>query len=106
MVVRRPRRAYEALALGDNKGLTALQGWLKTPGSGAAALHLGIADLLAADKDGAAFAFGQEMLGDWIAQEARDAAMCVQLIETAYASARADGRELAIGGPAAVVKAG
>jgi len=45
--------------------------------------------------------------GQWVGQEARDAAMCVQLIETAYASARADGKQLAIGGDrAAVVKAG
>lgn len=45
--------------------------------------------------------------GQWIGQEARDAAMCVQLIETAYASARADGKQLTIGGDrAAVVKAG
>jgi hypothetical protein len=45
--------------------------------------------------------------GRWISQEARDAAMCVQLIETAYASARADGKQLAIGAErASVVKAG
>jgi predicted dehydrogenase len=45
--------------------------------------------------------------GQWIGQEARDAAMCVQLIETAYASARADGKQLAIGAErTAVVKAG
>jgi predicted dehydrogenase len=34
--------------------------------------------------------------GEWVGQEARDAAMCVQLIETAYASARNEGRELAL----------
>jgi predicted dehydrogenase len=45
--------------------------------------------------------------GQWVGQEARDAAMCVQLIETAYASARADGKQLAIGAErASVVKAG
>jgi predicted dehydrogenase len=45
--------------------------------------------------------------GQWIGQEARDAAMCVQLIETAYASARADGKQLAIGAErTSVVKAG
>ncbi len=33
----------------------------------------------------------------YVGQEARDAAMCVQLIETAYASARADGRQLELG---------
>jgi hypothetical protein len=34
--------------------------------------------------------------------------MCVQLIETAYASARADGKQLTLGGAerSAVVKAG
>jgi hypothetical protein len=43
----------------------------------------------------------------WVGQEARDAALCVQLIETAYASARADSKQLAIGGErTAVVKAG
>ncbi len=45
----------------------------------------------------------------YVSNEARDAAMCVQLIETAYASARADGRTLPIGlgaDRAAVVKAG
>jgi predicted dehydrogenase len=46
-------------------------------------------------------------MGQWVGQEARDAAMCVQLIETAYASARADGKQLAIGAErATVVKAG
>src|SRR5262245_24836950 len=45
--------------------------------------------------------------GQWVGQEALDAAMCVQLIETAYASARADGKQLAIGAErTAVVKAG
>jgi predicted dehydrogenase len=34
--------------------------------------------------------------GEYVGQEARDAAMCVQLIETAYASARDEGRELAL----------
>ncbi len=70
----RPRRGFEALALGDDKGLTALQGWLKAPGNGAAAGYLTIAETLAADKEGASLAFGKEMLRDWIAQEARAAA--------------------------------
>jgi DNA polymerase-3 subunit delta' len=70
----RPRRGFEALGLGDNKGLTALQGWLRAPANGSAAVYLGVAETLAAEKDGAAFAFGQEMLRDWIALEARTAA--------------------------------
>ena len=69
----RPRRGFEALALGNNAGLTALQGWLKAPANGASSVYLAIADTLAADKDGAAFAFGREMLTDWIAAEARNA---------------------------------
>jgi DNA polymerase-3 subunit delta' len=69
-----PRRAFEALAMGENKGLATLQGWLRAPGNGAAAVYLGAADLLAAEKDGAAYAFGRQMLLDWIAREAREAA--------------------------------
>jgi DNA polymerase III subunit delta' len=70
----RPRRAFEALALGVDAGLAALQGWLKSPPNGPAQVHLAIADTLAADKAGAAFAFGKDMLTDWIAEEATSAA--------------------------------
>ena len=83
----RPRRAYEALALGDEKGLTALQGWLKAPGNGAAAVYLSVADALAADKEGATMAFGKEMLRDWIAAEAREAATAGGKARLASASA-------------------
>jgi len=43
--------------------------------------------------------------GEWVGREARDAVLCVQLIETAYASARADGRELELA-PVRTAKAG
>jgi DNA polymerase-3 subunit delta' len=69
-----PRRAYEATAMGEDKGLTALQGWLRAPGNGASAVYLGVADALAAEKDAAGYAFGKQMLLDWIAGEARNAA--------------------------------
>lgn len=69
-----PRRAFEALAMGEDKGLTALLGWLRAPGNGASAVYLGVADVLAAEKDGAGYAFGQQMLLDWIAGEAKNAA--------------------------------
>lgn len=82
----RPRRAYEALALGENAGLTALRGWLKAPANGANAGYLAIADTLAADKDSAAYAFGREMLTDWIAAEARDAARMGQRARLASAA--------------------
>lgn len=82
----RPRRGFEALALGDNAGLTALQGWLKAPSNGAAAVYLAIAEGLAADKDGAAYAFGREMLTDWIAREATAAAQSSQKARLASAT--------------------
>ncbi len=69
-----PRRAFEALAMGEDKGLIALQGWLRSPGFGASAVYLGVADVLAAEKDGAGYAFGKQMLLDWIAAEAKNAA--------------------------------
>ncbi len=69
-----PRRAFEALKMGEDKGLNALQGWLRAPGNGAAAVYLGVADVLAADKAGSAYAFARQMLLDWIADEARNAA--------------------------------
>ncbi|RYE10754.1 MAG: AAA family ATPase [Hyphomicrobiales bacterium] len=70
----RPRRGFEALALGDDKALTALQGWLRAPATSNPAAYLAVADLMAAGKEGAGFAFGREMLLDWIAAEARAAA--------------------------------
>ncbi len=69
-----PRLAYEALALGEHKGLTSLAAWLRAPGQGAAAVYLGIADVLAAERDGAAYGFGRQMLLGWIAGEATAAA--------------------------------
>ncbi len=69
-----PRRAYEALALGEHKGLASLEGWLRAPGQGASAVYLGIADTLAAERDGAAYGFGRQMLLGWIAGEATAAA--------------------------------
>ena len=44
--------------------------------------------------------------GEYVGKDARDAAMCVQLIETAYASARADGRELELAPVRTAAKAG
>ena len=82
----RPRRGFEALALGDNEGLTALQSWLKTPESGRSGVYLSIAEALAADKDGASYAFGREMLSDWIASEARQAAQTGQKARLASAT--------------------
>jgi predicted dehydrogenase len=50
---------------------------------------------------------GAVVRGEYVGREARDAAACVQLIETAYASARADGKQLPLGAErTSVVKAG
>jgi len=70
----RPRRAYEALTIGEDAGLVALRAWLASPATAATAATLSIAEALAADKAGAAHAFGRELLGDWIAEEGKSAA--------------------------------
>lgn len=44
--------------------------------------------------------------GTWVGEEARHALACVQVIETAYASARADGAQLPLAAPPRAAKAG
>jgi DNA polymerase-3 subunit delta' len=70
----RPRRAYEALTIGGDAGLVALRAWLAAPATAPSASTLAVADALAADKAGAAHAFGRDMLSDWIAEEGKAAA--------------------------------
>lgn len=70
----RPRRAFEALALSDAKGLQDLRAWLSDPANGPAATYLSVAEALASDKAGAPYGFAREMVLDWIAAEARNAA--------------------------------
>lgn len=70
----RPRRAFEALAMGEDKSLSDLRGWLKAPANGASSLYLGTAEKIAADRDSTAFAFAQDLLTNWIAEEAKSAA--------------------------------
>ncbi|ODT78422.1 MAG: hypothetical protein ABS76_23825 [Pelagibacterium sp. SCN 64-44] len=71
----RPRRAFETLALAPDSALGALQAWLANPSAHPAAAHLQLADLLGADAQGTEMSFAREMLADWIAGEARNAAM-------------------------------
>jgi DNA polymerase III subunit delta' len=71
----RPRRAFETLALEPESALGALQGWLANPAQHAASVGLKLADLLGADAQGTELSFAREMLDDWIADEARNAAM-------------------------------
>jgi DNA polymerase-3 subunit delta' len=71
----RPRRGFEALALGAEGALTALREWLRSPLGGPDAAHLAIADALIAEAGGAQGSFARELITDWLAAEARDAAL-------------------------------
>ena len=71
----RPRRAFETLALAPESALGALQAWLANPAQHPAGVSLKLADALGADSQGIELAFAREMLDDWIADEARNAAL-------------------------------
>lgn len=71
----RPRRAFEALVLEADSPLGALQAWLRAPDVRPAAAHLALADALAAERDGPDLSFAREILTDWVAGEARSAAI-------------------------------
>jgi DNA polymerase-3 subunit delta' len=71
----RPRRGFEALGMGEGGGLAALASWLADPvGSGVGA-ELALADVLATNPDSAEASFARDILLDWIAAEARHAAV-------------------------------
>jgi DNA polymerase-3 subunit delta' len=70
----RPRRAFETLALGPDSALGALGAWLQAPTRHPASVHLGLADALGAEPQGAEMSFAKEMLDNWMADEARSAA--------------------------------
>lgn len=69
----RPRRAFEAMLLGEEGTLSSLQAWLADP-SGPAAPRLALADALGSDRDSAELRFARDIIDDWIAAAARDAA--------------------------------
>lgn len=69
----KPRRAFEAMLLGEGGALADLQAWLANP-SGPAAPRLSLADALGGDRASAELAFARDILSDWIAEAARDAA--------------------------------
>jgi DNA polymerase-3 subunit delta' len=71
----RPRRAFETLALEPESALGALQAWLSNPAQHAAGVGMKLADVLGADTQSTELSFAREMLDDWIADEARNAAM-------------------------------
>jgi len=69
----RPRRAFEAMRLGDGGALGQLQAWLADP-SGAAARRLALADALGGDRESAELQFARDIINDWIAAAATSAA--------------------------------
>lgn len=71
----RPRRAFETLDLGAGSALGSLQAWLIDPARHAAAIHVQLAETLGADAQSTELSFAREMLADWLADEARNAAM-------------------------------
>jgi DNA polymerase-3 subunit delta' len=71
----RPRRAFETLTLEPESALGALQAWLSNPAQHPAGIGMKLADALGADTQSTELSFAREMLDDWIADEARNAAM-------------------------------
>ncbi|MCS6760691.1 MAG: AAA family ATPase [Candidatus Devosia symbiotica] len=71
----RPRRAFETLALVPDSALSALQTWLACPDQYPASVSLKLAEVLGANSQSPELSFAREMLDDWIADEARNAAM-------------------------------
>ena len=71
----RPRRAIEALLIEERGPLTALRDWLAAPSGLAASARMELADALGAERDSAELRFAREMLSDWLANEARSAAI-------------------------------
>lgn len=70
----RPRRAFETLALSPESSVGALIPWLQSPLSHPAGVSIALADALGADPQGPDMSFAREILLDWLADEARNAA--------------------------------
>jgi DNA polymerase-3 subunit delta' len=68
-----PRRAFEALTLGEAGALTALRGWLADPARAPNATHLAVADSIGGSRDNAEGRFARDLLLGWIADEAKSA---------------------------------
>jgi DNA polymerase-3 subunit delta' len=70
----RPRRGFEALLLSDEGVLGALAGFLRDPAAAPSAARVALADQLGGNRDSAELRFARDMLNDWIAAAATDAA--------------------------------
>ena len=71
----RPRRGFETLALEADSMLGALQAWLVDPLRQPIGVALQLAEALGANSQSTELSFAREMLDDWMADEARNAAM-------------------------------
>lgn len=71
----RPRRAFETLALGEDTALGALISWLRDPLAVPPGAMLPLAETIGADSQGPDMSFAREILLDWLADEARNAAI-------------------------------
>lgn len=70
----RPQRAFEALLLDNLEALEQLQNWLANPGTKQVADHLKLAESIT-KSGGAEEELARELIVDWMAQEARTAAL-------------------------------
>ena len=70
----RPRRGFEALLLGDDGALGALAGYLRDPTAAPSGARIALADQLGGERDSSDLRFARDMLNDWIAAAATEAA--------------------------------
>lgn len=70
----RPRRAFETLALSETSSVGALIAWLQSPLGHPPGASIALADAIGADPQGPDMSFAREILLDWLADEARNAA--------------------------------
>lgn len=71
----RPRKGFEATLVAGEGTLAALRGWLANPGRFPSGAHLALADAIAAGSGTAEAAFARELIIDWLAGEAKSAAL-------------------------------
>ena len=83
----RPRRGFEALALGAEGALTSLREWLAVPGAGPVDAPMDLADALVAEAGGAEMSFARDLIDAWLAGEAEAAAIAGPAARTRLASA-------------------
>ncbi|MFD1944017.1 AAA family ATPase [Paradevosia shaoguanensis] len=71
----RPRKGFEAMLVSGDGTLAALRGWLAGPERFPSGAHLALADAIAAGSDTAEAAFARELIVEWLANEAKSAAL-------------------------------